>query len=455
MEDADNGVLVQAPGTPVLPSVNNPGYTDLTLNDEDGIFLSKCCRVLTDDGQSVVLWCLKYCYDQFVHLGEHRKLNKWCKSLQDAVISSEWWPADDPGNDFRLRTDASGEDSMASTKAVLSYFFLYSKASATGGRNKELQTHLIKRIEKLCERAVSVDVTDYLDSTGADESFLEMTDPLTGSLSVSQSGRITGLLDNLSNLHSSSAHAWKTLWKSMHEHRVLLSELEDEVSLRDLTMFVLQADNFKRSQGTKAWPPQRITGQALTAMIRSLIVFLSNRLEVYLCVYRETHDTDQAAPARQFRRQDGKTRISMSVDAIWETLNADEIGVSGRDSLKLQKNPRLSKTGGSSENSIDFWVRKVAQMHDDQVNLHLVGAYHFNMVSDASTHAGGKNILLSLLWTHENETALIPNLQMTLPGKDIAPNEWNLDSLVEALAKERLTQDSKINYCDCDTDLEQ
>ena len=124
-------------------------------------------------------------------------------------------------------------------------------------------------------------------------------------------------------------------------------------------------------------------------------------------------------------------------------MNADDSGVSARDSLKVQKNPRLSNSGGSSESSIDFWIRKVAQMHDDQVNLCLVGAYHFNMVSDASTHAGGKNILVSLLWTHENATALFANLQMTLPGKEIAPDEWNLESLVEALAKERLTQENE------------
>ena len=32
---------------------------------------------------------------------------------------------------------------------------------------------------------------------------------------------------------------------------------------------------------------------------------------------------------------------------------------------------------------------------------------------------------------------------MTLPGKEIAPDEWNLESLVEALAKERLTQENE------------
>ena len=398
-----------------------------------------------DDGQTVVLWTLKYCYDQFVDLGEQRKLNRWCKTLRDTVINSGLWPSFDSGVDFRLRTDASDEDSMASTKALLSFFFLYSKASATGGRSKDMQMHVIKRVEKLCERAVSVDVQDFLDSVGVNESVLEMTPPLTGSISVSRGGRIRGLLDKLSNLHSTSADAWKTVWKSMHENGLLWSELEGEVSLRDLTMFVLQADNFKRAHATKTWSPQRPTGQALTAMVRSLIVFLSNRLEVALRIYQQTHDTDRAAPARHFRRQDGTKRTLMSLDAIWETLNADDNGVSARDSLKVQKNSRLSNSGGSSENSIDFWIRKVAQLHDDQVNLSLVGAYHFNMVSDASTHAGGKNILVSLLWTHENATALFPNLQMTLPGKEIAPDEWNLDSLVEALAKERLTQVKRMN----------
>ena len=449
MEDAqevpaDNAFLGPAPGSPVLPLANNSGLAQLTLDNDDGIFLSKICQVLTnDDGQAVVHWVLKYCYDQFVSLGEQRKLNKWCRWVEETVVNSNLWSHIDPAVIFRLKTDASKEDSLASTKALLSFFFIYAKASATGGRSKDRQTHVIRRLERLCERAVSADVQDFLDLVGENESCLEMMPPLTGRLLVSRGGRIIGLLDKLSILHSTSADAWKTLWKSMHENGILWSELEAEVSLRDLTMFVLQADNFKRTHASKTWSMQRPTGKALTAMVQSLILFLSDRIEVALRLYQQTHDTDQAAPARHFRLQNGKKRTSMSLDAIWETLNADDDGVSARDSLKVTRNPRLSNSGGSSESIIDFWIRKCAQMHDDQVNLHLVGAYHFNMVSDASTHAGGKNILLSLLWTHENATALFPNLQMTLPGKEIAPHEWNLDSLVEALAKERLTQENE------------
>lgn len=443
---ADDAFFGPAPGSPVLPLVDNPRLAKLTvtIHNEDGSFLSKSCQVLTDDdGQTVVLWVLKYCFDEFVNVGEKQKLNKWCRWLQDMVVRSRLWPPDDSGVDFRLKNDGRGEDSMASTKALLSCFFVYAKSSATGGRKTTMQAHVIKKLERMCERAVSVDVQDFLDSVGENESFLEMTPPLTGRLSVNQSGRIVGLLDTLSILHSTSADAWKAHWKSMHDNGMLWSELGNEVSLRDLTMFVLQADNFKRAIFSKPWSPERPSGQALTAMIQSLIVFLSGRLEAGLLLYQQTHDTDQAAPARHFRRQNGTKRTIMSLDAIWETLNSDDSGVSARDSLKVTKNRRLSNSGGSSESCIDFWFRKFADMHDSQVNLHLVGAYHYNMVSDASTHAGGKNILISLLWSHENETALFPNIQMTLPGKEIAPHEWNLDSLVEALAKESLTQENE------------
>ena len=48
-----------------------------------------------------------------------------------------------------------------------------------------------------------------------------MMPPLTGRLLVSRGGRIIGLLDKLSILHSTSADAWKTLWKSMHENGIL------------------------------------------------------------------------------------------------------------------------------------------------------------------------------------------------------------------------------------------
>ena len=161
-----------------------------------------------------------------------------------------------------------------------------------------MQTHVIKRVEKLCERAVSVDAQDFLDLVGVNESFLEMTPPLTGRISVSRGGRIIGLLDKLSNLHSTSADAWKTVWKSMHENDILWSELEAEVSLRDLTMFVLQADNFKRAHATKTWSPQRPTGQALTAMVRSLMVFCQTDLKC-LCAF-----TSRLMTQTELRRQD-------------------------------------------------------------------------------------------------------------------------------------------------------
>ena len=47
MEDAqevpaDNAFLAQAPGTPVLPLVNdNPGLANLTLDNEDSIFFQE------------------------------------------------------------------------------------------------------------------------------------------------------------------------------------------------------------------------------------------------------------------------------------------------------------------------------------------------------------------------------------------------------------------------------
>ena len=128
MEDAqevpaDNAFLGPAPGSPVLPLANNSGLAHLTLDNDDGIFLSKICQVLTnDDGQAVVHWVLKYCFDQFVSLGEQRKLNKWCRWFEETVVNSNLWSHIDPAVIFRLKTDASKEDSLASTKALLSFF---------------------------------------------------------------------------------------------------------------------------------------------------------------------------------------------------------------------------------------------------------------------------------------------------------------------------------------------
>ena len=108
------------------------------------------------------------------------------------------------------------------------------------------------------------------------------------------------------------------------------------------------------------------------------------------------------------------------MEAIWEVLQTmQDEGVSTRDTLRAHKNPRLSNIGGSNENAQDSWVRKLASMYDDNVMYSLAGCNHLNLVSDCSTHAG-KEILVSLIWSHENQVGAFSNLQQILPGTSLA-----------------------------------
>jgi hypothetical protein len=68
----------------------------------------------------------------------------------------------------------------------------------------------------------------------------------------------------------------------------------------------------------------------------------------------------------------------------------------------------------------------------------LIGAKHFNVVADTSKHSG-REVLVSVIWSHENQTAAIPSVQSILPCDTlVSPGELDLTTLVEKLAKDLL-----------------
>ena len=128
----------------------------------------------------------------------------------------------------------------------------------------------------------------------------------------------------------------------------------------------------------------------------------------------------------------------MRVEAIWEMLemrNNPDNKVGIRDSLKAHRNPKMSQPGGATVNSQDAWVRKLAAMYDNRLTTALAGTGQFNLVADASTHAGGLEVLVSLLWSRENNVGAFYNLHHLIPGKVLDPQELELTSIIELMAK--------------------
>ena len=56
-------------------------------------------------------------------------------------------------------------------------------------------------------------------------------------------------------------------------------------------------------------------------------------------------------------------------------------------------------------------------------------------MADASTH-GGKEVLVSICYSHESSTAAFATIQVILPGNKVAPMEMEMTSLVEKLAQD-------------------
>ena len=147
--------------------------------------------------------------------------------------------------------------------------------------------------------------------------------------------------------------------------------------------------------------------------------------------------TTKAVPSRQ---KGGSGKVAMSVDAIWDLLeHAGSTGVSAREALKvIGPGSRLSQAGGCHENSVDPWVRRRQIIYDQRATYSVSGANHYNLCADGSTHSG-KDVLVSVIWCHQNNAAVLPAIQALLPCDAICPEELDLTSLVEELAKDLMT----------------
>ena len=63
------------------------------------------------------------------------------------------------------------------------------------------------------------------------------------------------------------------------------------------------------------------------------------------------------------------------------------------------------------------------------------GTNHLNLIADGSKHAG-KEVLVTVAYSWENNTAAFAPVQVIMPLDDIAPGEMDLTSLIEKLAKD-------------------
>ena len=410
--------------------------------DEDPALPSKTCFQV--ETTMDLVWQLNYCYDSFKQHGETRALFKWCQYVYTATKESGFWTNDNSESFiFHFRSPRSPPgyltDSVCSTVGILSFFFTY----VHKGRIARLVNFVSGWVTSICDRTVANFESDFVIS---EETVFPQVRVLSG-------GIVSGLIHSLDGLHSTVLQAWLSQWNSMHSTGLLTlplivhnrGEEERVVLLKDLVQFALHSQRTRKLARRNAWSEERPIGKYLLQITRGLIKFLAARLEdiVKGQFLNDDYQIVRVAPARRLSGSNStksKQTTFMSVEAIWEVLQTmQDEGVSTRDTLRTVKNPRLSNAGGSNENAQDSWIRKLASMYDDKVMYSLAGCNHLNLVSDASTHAG-KEVLVSLIWSHENQMGAFSNLQQILPGTVVTPNELELTPIVEVLAKARMTK---------------
>ena len=432
--------------------------------DEDRAFPSKVAREYTKGAVTALLWQLNYTFDRFKAAGDKgRSFYKWCHFLQELVgrfrapLRAVMMPEEE-ADLLLLHFRQVGHppealpDSAASSLAIMTFYFAY----VEHGRNQNAVNAVVEWVKLIGQRA-------------ADSLHGAVSLPVPGMVDLSVSGGVVdGVVATLSSWHKTAVSAWAKEWNAMHAAGQLGMSMAERgfggnegavtpvMLLSDFIIFLLTVNRVRRQSNKGAWSQDKPTGRALYSMQMGMISWLARRLDSYVYnVYSQHHDVvGRLPPARDMKPRSscGKRRTSMSAEAIWELLQMrNEVGISVRDSLKAHGNRRLSQTGGATPGAHDSWTRKLLSMYDDRVTNSLAGATQFNLVADGSTHAGGAEILISLLWCRENSSGAFCNIQQLVPGKVIDPEELEMPSVIERMAQE--TDDCPAfpseSHCNC------
>lgn len=404
--------------------------THLTVDHDDSLPAKAVYLTITDEGP-FMCWGLGYLYDRLQKLGESRKLFKWCQFFQQTVTQTGL-----VGDNFPCVIHIRGhglppealDESVASSEAVLTYFYAVLNVGRKPEITREVDLWIWKIINRVCEESNSQTVDVALVDLGVLQFWPRQS-------------VVTGLQQIVMTRHRTAFDSWMKLWGSMKEAGELASswtvDVGQDLQLRDVIMFAFKANRTRKSQGKTAWVKAAPSGEVLLELQRAVIRFLSEGLYMYINFkYQLSHDVTKAAPAR--RTSTGSNRTSMPVQNIWTVLDhAQATGKNVRQALQFCKST-LSEAGGCHENAAEAWMRRKQIIYDQRVSASLIEAKHFNVVADTSKHSG-REVLVSVIWSHENQTAAIPSVQSILPCDTlVSPGELDLTTLVEKLAKDLL-----------------
>lgn len=400
--------------------------------DQDGVLPSKVGYLVTlENGEVQLWWALDHLYDKFRSCGENRALFKWILWFRHGVTETEYT------NGLFIHTkrqdlpqDALREN-IASTVAVISFLAFIQKES----RTQQIIDYVRGWMPQIASRACSI-------LTSARSIPIEEMLPLT----ISPGGVVRGLEESLSNRHRTVfvvvQKAWNAMYESGEVSEQLISGENLANSLQDLVYFLFSIEKKRKENGQHMWPRSSAVGSTLWKLQKAIVSFLAVGVDVFTRGwYMLEHDCSTVPPSRRgsggsSQELQSAKKVRMTPDAIYELLeSARKRTVNVRAGLGLLERTRLSTVAGCKANAVDAWVRRSQSIYDHRAALAFQGVMHFNLAADASTHAG-KELLVSILWSHQCNSAAFANNQVILPLAQIAPGELELTSLVEHLAQD-------------------
>ena len=380
---------------------------------------------------SQLWWCLSYLHERLLSKGENRKLYTWVCFFREAVKRTQLLEED---SDLWVRVRGCDLpqnallEHVATSRALIAFMVFVLRDSRTqsvreffGGWISTISARAMAKLTRPCDITLGNNM------------------PV---LRVLPGGSVEGLPVVLSSRHAMVWQSWKSEWMGMLEQGDLSSPPDGpSVLLTDLVKFCCLIDRRRRSMNMHIWSRQSLTGATLHCIMVGLVEFLACHLDSFvLNHFVLEHDCSGAVPsARRRSNGGGQKRVQMPADSIFEVLEtAKNKGFSVREAAKfLKDNERLSVVAGIHENATDAWVRRHQTIYDNRAVIALAGATHINVVADGSRHSS-KEVLVSVAWSWENQTAAIPPVQVIMPLDELAPGEMELNSLIEKLAQDPL-----------------
>lgn len=256
-------------------------------------------------------------------------------------------------------------------------------------------------------------------------------------------------------VHRNVVAAFETLWSEMKQAGILSSDFT-AASFLDITVFIAKSSKFKKDKKTHSFRKKGL--EFFKELRNSVVNFLASTIDAVVMQAQANADIEnRQIPSRRRRRRrssdnlaqdpeggDGedpgsgsrprKTRVQVDLETIWEMHeHSSECGLSLPTYVKTKEKDRH---GGCHPQTCQMWLRKMHNMYASRASLSFNGVQHMSVATDASRFSG-RDTLISVAYTQENDVAVYMNNQVLNTSKELSPGDAMLEDTIEVLAAQR------------------